>query len=203
MLDRTDGEPQTARLPPIALTTSTPSSIGRTTECRASDATNPADRAARPNAAATPSADHPSATSPKRGSLTTPRAPPPRSRTSQNAALDLFRRLPDLPERDLRLLVELPELARLYHALTDDDVDRAEELLAPVLERIDTLQARARLADAVADLHAAERIDPLVAAAAHIDLDSDSELLITASLIHAAALAAGATRTPGGLVLAA
>lgn len=79
----------------------------------------------------------------------------------------------------------------------------AEELLAPVLERIDAPQARARLADAVADLHAAGRIDPLLAAAAHIDLDSDSELLITASLIHAAALAAGATRTPGGLLLAA
>jgi hypothetical protein len=119
-----------------------------------------------------------------------------------------LRRLPELPERDLTLLVELPELvspelARLYDALTDDDVDRAEELLAPVLRRIDTPQARARLADAVANLQTAGRIDPLLAAAAHIDLDSDSDLLITASLIHAAALAAGATRTPGGLLLAA
>jgi hypothetical protein len=127
---------------------------------------------------------------------------------SERRWLELFRRLPELPERDLALLVELPELvspehARLYHAITGDDVDRAEELLAPVLERIDTPQARARLADAVADLHAAGRIDPLLAAAAHIDLDSDSDLLITASLIHAAALAAGATRTPGGLLLAA
>ena len=122
--------------------------------------------------------------------------------------LELLRRLPELPERDLTLLVELPELvspelARLYDALTDDDVDRAEELLAPVLRRIDTPQARARLADAVANLQTAGRIDPLLAAAAHIDLDSDSDLLITASLIHAAALAAGATRTPGGLLLAA
>jgi hypothetical protein len=127
---------------------------------------------------------------------------------SERRWLELFRRLPDLPERDLTLLVELPELvspelARLYRAITADDGDRAEELLAPVLERIDTPQARARLADAVADLHAAGRIDPLLAAAAHIDLDSDSKLLITASVIHAAALAAGATRTPGGLLLAA
>jgi SEC-C motif-containing protein len=127
---------------------------------------------------------------------------------SEQRWLDLFRQLPDLPERDLTLLVELPalvspELARLYRAITADDIDRAEQLLKPVLERIDTPQARARLADAVADLHDAGRVDPLLAAAAHIDLESDSELLITSSLIHAAALAAGTTRTPGGLVLAA
>jgi len=127
---------------------------------------------------------------------------------SERRLLELFRRLPGLPERDLTLLVELPELvspelARLYHAITGDDVDRAEELLAPVLQRIDTPRARARLADAIAGLQAAGRLDPLIAAAAHIDLDSDSDLFITASLIHAAALAAGASRTPGGLLLAA
>jgi hypothetical protein len=122
--------------------------------------------------------------------------------------LELFRQLPDLPERDLTLLVELPELvspelARLYRAIADDDVDRAEELIPAALERIDTPPTRARLADAVADLHAAGRLDPLLAAAAHIDLESESRLLISASLIHAAALAAGTTRTPGGLLLAA
>jgi hypothetical protein len=127
---------------------------------------------------------------------------------SERRWLELFRQLPDLPERDLTLLVELPELvspelARLYRAISADDVDRAEELIPAVLERVDHPQARARLADAVAALQAAGRLDPLLAAAAHIDLESDSELLITASLIHAAALAAGASRTPGGLLLAA
>ena len=127
---------------------------------------------------------------------------------SERRLLELFHKLPDLPERDLTLLVELPdlvspELARLYQAIRDDDIDHADELLPAMLERIDTPQARARLADAVADLNAAGRIDPLLAAAAHIDLDSRPGLLIRASLIQAAALAAGATRTPGGLLLAA
>ena len=95
-----------------------------------------------------------------------------------------------------------PELARLYRAIAADDIDHADELLPPMLKRIDTPQSRARLADAVAALHATGRLDPLLAAA-HIDLDSRSQLLIRASLIEAAALAAGATRTPGGLLLAA
>jgi hypothetical protein len=127
---------------------------------------------------------------------------------SEPRLLDLFHELLDLPERDLTLLVELPELvspelARLYRAIAADDIDHADQLLPAVLERIDTPQARARLADAIADNQAAGRIDPQLAAAAHIDLDSGSGLLIRASLIQAAALAAGATRTPGGLLLAA
>jgi hypothetical protein len=127
---------------------------------------------------------------------------------SERRLLELFRELPDLPERDLSLLVALPEfvspeLARLYRAIAADDIDHADELLPAVLERLDTPQARARLADAIAKLQAAGRLDPLLAAAAHIDLDSRSQLLIRASLIEAAALAAGATRTPGGLLLAA
>lgn len=127
---------------------------------------------------------------------------------SDRRLLELFRALPDLPERDLSLLVALPELvspelARLYRAIAADDIDQAEELLPALLERIDTPQTRAHLADAVADLKAARRLNPLLAAAAHIDLDSRSDLLIRASLIQAAALAAGATKTPGGLLLAA
>jgi hypothetical protein len=127
---------------------------------------------------------------------------------SDRRLLELFRELPDLPERDLTLLVTLPEfvspeLARLYRAIATDDIDRADELLPAVLERIDTPQARARLADAVADLQTAGRLDPQLAAVALIDLDSRPGLLIRASLIQAAALAAGATRTPGGLLLAA
>jgi hypothetical protein len=127
---------------------------------------------------------------------------------SDGQLLELFRELPDLPERDLTLLVELPELVspelgRLYGAIAADDIDHAEELLPAVLERIDVPQTRARLADAIAGLRAAGRLDPLLAAAAHIDLDSHSRLLIHASLIQAAAVAAGATPTPGGLLLAA
>ena len=127
---------------------------------------------------------------------------------SDDRLLDLFHELADLPERDLTLLVELPELvspelARLYRAIANDDIDHADELLPALLERIDTPQTRAQLADAITDLQATGQLDPLLAAAAHIDLDSRSQLLIRASLIQAAALAAGATRTPGGLLLAA
>jgi hypothetical protein len=127
---------------------------------------------------------------------------------SEHRLRKLFRELPDLPSRDLTLLVSLPELvspdlSRLYRAIADDDIDHAEELLPAALKRIDTPQARARLADAIADLQAAGRLDAQLAAAALIDLDSRSDLLINASLIEAAALAAGATRTPGGLLLAA
>jgi hypothetical protein len=127
---------------------------------------------------------------------------------SDDQLLELFDQLPDLPEHDLTLLVELPDLvspqlARLYRAIAADDIDHANELLPAILKRIDTPQTRARLADAIADLQAAGRLDPQLAATAHIDLDSRSQLLIRASLIQAAALAAGATRTPGGLLLAA
>lgn len=122
--------------------------------------------------------------------------------------LDLFDELRELPARDLSLLVPLPELVspeltRLYRAIANDDVDRAEDLLPAVLERIDIPRTRAQLADAIAELQAAGRLDPELAAIAYIDLDSRSKLLISASLIHAAALAAGASRTPGGLLLAA
>jgi hypothetical protein len=127
---------------------------------------------------------------------------------SDERLLDRFHELADLPERDLTLLVELPELvspelARLYRAIANDDIDHADELLPALLERVDTPQTRAQLADAIADLQATAQLDPLLAAAAHIDLDSRSQLLTRASLIQAAALAAGATRTPGGLLLAA
>ena len=121
---------------------------------------------------------------------------------------ELFDKLPDLPERDLSLQVKLPELvspelARFYEAIADDDIDCADALLPDLLARIDTPQNRAQLADAIADLRAAGRLEEALAAAAHIDLVSDSQLLIRASLIQAAALAAGAVRTPGGLLLAA
>jgi hypothetical protein len=127
---------------------------------------------------------------------------------SDHRVLELVRELDDLPERDLTLLVELPafvspELGRLYRAIAAGDIDLADELLPPLLEAIDTPQARARLADAVADLQAAGRLDPLLAAAAHIDLGSRSRFLIRASFIQAATIAAGMTRTPGGLLLAA
>lgn len=130
------------------------------------------------------------------------------ARLTEQDIVALLRELPDLPARDLSLHVELPELVspdldRLYTAIAADDLDSAEHLLPATLDRIDTPQQRARIADAITDLERADRVHPDLAAIAIIDLDSNSDLLITASLIQAAGLHAGASRTPGGLLLAA
>jgi SEC-C motif len=129
-------------------------------------------------------------------------------RLTKHEVVELLRELPDLPARDLSLHLELPglvspDLDRLYTAIAADDLDGAEELLPQVLDRVDTPQQRARLADAITELERAGHLDLDLAAVAIIDLDSGSDLLITASLIQAAGLHAGATHTPGGLLLAA
>jgi SEC-C motif len=120
----------------------------------------------------------------------------------------VFDQLVDLPARDLSLLMRLPELvspelARLYRAIRADDPDAAEDALPAVLQAVDTPQTRARLARAIADLESAGRLGRRLAAVALIDLDSDSDLLVRASLIQAAFVAAGATLTPGGLLVGA
>jgi len=120
----------------------------------------------------------------------------------------LFDALADLPARDLSLLVPLPELvspelARLYQAIRADDPDAAEDVFPSVLGVVDTPQTRARLATAIADLAHAGRLERRLAAVALIDLDSDSDMLLRASVIQAALVATGAARTPGGLFVAA
>jgi SEC-C motif len=112
-----------------------------------------------------------------------------------------------LPRLDLSLLVPLPSLVtpplgRLLEALVDDDADRAEAALPEVLTRIDTAQTRASLARAVLTLRQSGRIAPRLAALALLDLDRGTSLL-EASLINAAAIAAGTARTPAGLLVAA
>ena len=136
------------------------------------------------------------------------RAAPPLARLDVGELRVLFEALADLPARDLSLLVPLPklvspELARLYQAIRTDDPDAAEEILPSVLATLDTPQTRARLAGAVADLERAGRLEQRLAAVALIDLDSDSDMLLRASLIQAAFVATGAARTPGGLFAAA
>jgi SEC-C motif len=127
---------------------------------------------------------------------------------TETELLALWRQLPELPSTDLTLHVALPELVspeltRLYDAVLDNDADRAEDALPAVLAAVDTPHARARIAQAIVNLQTARRVPRTLAAAAHIDLASRSQLLVRASLIEAAAVAAGASRTPGGLLLAA
>jgi len=120
----------------------------------------------------------------------------------------LWEELFDLPERDLSLLVTLPklispQLARLREAVEHDDPDWGWDALTAVAEQIDTPTQRAQLARALADLRDRGRINPRQAAAALLDLDSRSTRFIAASLLQAIAISVGASRTPGGLRIAA
>jgi hypothetical protein len=119
---------------------------------------------------------------------------------------ELFHEVVHLPERDLSLQVELPalmtpELMRARAAL--DDPDEFDAALGPLVSRLDTPTRRAGLARAVLELAGAERMDPDVAAVAVIDLTTPSSALLTSSVAEAVGVAAGAVRTPAGLVLAA
>jgi hypothetical protein len=121
---------------------------------------------------------------------------------------DLFDKLFELPELDLSLTISLPklltgDLQRLFDAVKADDRDAAAEVVPQILDQLDSPVERARLARAVIHLRDCGRLDSLRAAAAVIDLDSESRLLLDASLIHAAFIHVGRMRTPGGLRLAA
>ena len=121
---------------------------------------------------------------------------------------ELFDDLIELPELDLALTITLPQLLtpdlqHLFDAIKADDVDAGAEVTPRILDQLDTPVERARLARTIIHLRDTRRLDPLLAAAAIIDLDSRSRDLLRASLVHAAFIHAGRMRTPGGLRLAA
>ena len=121
---------------------------------------------------------------------------------------DLFDDLFELPERDLALTITLPQLLtpdlqRLFDAVKADDPDAGDEVIPTILDRLDTPAERARLARTIITRRDTKRLDSQLAAAAIIDLDSRSRILLNASLVHAAFIHTGRLRTPGGLRLAA
>jgi len=121
---------------------------------------------------------------------------------------ELFDELLELPELDLALTITLPQLLtpdlqHLFDAIKADDVDAGADVTPRILDQLDTPIERGRLARTIIHLRDTRRLDPLLAAAAIIDLDSRSRDLLRASLIHAAFIHAGRMRTPGGLRLAA
>jgi len=121
---------------------------------------------------------------------------------------DLSDSMMELPERDLSLLVTVPQLIspdlkRLREAIADDDPDWGWDALTGVAKQVDSPCQRAKLAHALVDLRDAGRIDRRQAAAALLDLDSRSTRFIGASLLEAVAISVGASRTPGGLLVAA
>ncbi len=118
---------------------------------------------------------------------------------------ELFGEVVRLPEIDLTLQVELPalvtpELMRARAAV--DDPDEFDAALEPVVTGLDTPTRRAALAREVMDLAEAGRVDADVAAVAVIDLTMSDSALFRSSVAEAVGVAAGAARTPGGLVLA-
>jgi hypothetical protein len=120
--------------------------------------------------------------------------------------LDLFEDLWELPAVDLSLQVELPKLLspvldRLCDAVADDDPD--PQLLEAAAVAIDTPAERARLARAVIAQAQAKAIDERIAAAALLDLASDSRQLLRGALLEAVAVRVGVARTPAGVLLAA
>ncbi|HET7378822.1 MAG TPA: SEC-C metal-binding domain-containing protein [Gaiellales bacterium] len=124
-------------------------------------------------------------------------------------ALDhLADELMDLPAIDLSLLITLPrligpDLERLCEAIEHDDPEWGWDALTAVHKQIDTPQQRARLADAVVRLRDQNRIGHRQAAFALLNLHSNSNRFIAASLLEAVAVHTGVKRTPGGLKIAA
>jgi SEC-C motif-containing protein len=121
---------------------------------------------------------------------------------------ELFDDLIELPALDLTLTITLPQLLtpdlqRLFDAVKADDPDAGAEVTSRILDRLDTPVERVRLAGTIINLRDTKRLDSLLAAAAIIDLDSRSRILLNASLVHAAFIHTGRLRTPGGLRLAA
>lgn len=121
---------------------------------------------------------------------------------------ELFDDLFELPELDLALTLTLPqlltpELQHLFDAVKADDPDAGDEVIPAILDKLDTPVERARLARTIVNLRDTKRLDSLLAAAAIIDLDSRSRILLNACLVHTAFIHTGRLRTPGGLRLAA
>jgi hypothetical protein len=127
---------------------------------------------------------------------------------SDQALEILWEGLFDLPTIDLSLHIKLPELIspelhRLRDAVADDDPDRGWDELRVVTEQVDTPQQRARLADAILRLRAEHRLSRTQAAYAIYHLNTPSQHLLAASLTHTITVAVGASRTPGGIRIAA
>jgi hypothetical protein len=127
---------------------------------------------------------------------------------SEEALEILAEGLFDMPSIDLSLQIELPELITpelqvLRDAAAADDPDRGWDELRAVTEQIDTPRERARLADAIVRLRDQRRLTRTQAAYAIYHLNTRSQYLLTAAVMHTVAVAVGASRTPGGLQIAA
>lgn len=79
--------------------------------------------------------------------------------------------------------------------------DEFEAALLPAVAKVDSVFVRVELARAVLALRESGRITEQVAAAAFLDLDSESDCLVREALVGALAVQCGTSRTPAGLLL--
>lgn len=120
--------------------------------------------------------------------------------------IELYEAVGALPKLDLSCQLRLPrllspELERLRAAIADNDPDEIQLALPDALAQVDNVFVRADLARAVIALREAGRVSEQVAAAALLDLDSETDALVREALVAALAVDCGAARTPSGLVL--
>ncbi len=110
----------------------------------------------------------------------------------------LLDQVPELVALDASLAwclprVHPPEIERLWAAIEDVDLESVKEALPAAVGALDGPIGRARLAHAVLGLRDTRRIGPDLAAAAVVDLASGSPQLVTASIVEAVRVGAGAS----------
>jgi hypothetical protein len=121
---------------------------------------------------------------------------------------EFWRQVLELPTLHHSMLVRLPrlvvpEIERLRHAIQRDDLDGINEALPDALAYCDTPTARVVLQTAALDLAARGRISREVALTAAVDLAQPVSSLMRSSVVEAVCIEGGATRTAGGLLVAA
>jgi hypothetical protein len=127
---------------------------------------------------------------------------------SDRALYALTQDIVHLPATDPSLRVVLgdplgPEIDALRDSIAANDPQRSRQLLAAATTGVDTPGQRLHLAQALVALRGEGAISTHRAAAALRDLDSDSTLFVSASLVETLIVVLGARRTPGYLHIAA
>jgi hypothetical protein len=130
------------------------------------------------------------------------------SHRDEDELWDVVEEMVHLPADEMSLQLQLPrvlppELETLRAAVASESVEEVVDALPGAMARVDSPSVRAALARAVLACRDEGRVDALVAASAVAELAAAStSRLLRNSLMEALAVSAGATPTPGGLLVA-
>ncbi|MFN2506222.1 MAG: hypothetical protein ABR540_18750 [Acidimicrobiales bacterium] len=130
-------------------------------------------------------------------------------RCDEEELVEVVDEMVQLPALEMSLQLPLPrllspELELLRTAVADQSVEEIVDALPAALARVDSPSVRQALARAVLVCRDRASINSVVAAAAVVELaTAPTSRLLRNSLIEALAVSAGATPTPGGLLVAA